>query len=441
MDYKFKDIFNIEELQKLCESFTSISGVVTAVLDLEGNVLVATGWQPICTQFHRVNPESSKLCTESDTVVASKLRLGEKYTVYRCKNGLMDVAMPIVVDGKHVGNFFTGQFFTEKPDIDFFKQQAHKYDFNETEYLAALEKVPVFSEEQIKANISFLVQLTEIVGDIGLRNLLAIEQNKEQSIEKQSLRKVNEQYEALNKEYLQINSELTKAKEKVQESEQTYRLLFQNLTTGFALHEIILDEQNIPCNYRFLEINPAFETLTGLKANDLIGKTVLEVLPKTEKSWIETYGQVALTGKNISFDSYSQELDKYYQVTAYCPEPGKFATIFLDVTALKKAEAILRQSEEDLRESQRIAHVGSWHLDIASNQVVWSEELYRMFGFDPKLPPPPYNEHKKYLHQIVGISCLLLWTIQQKLKFLMSWSSRLFAKTVKRAGCGFMASQ
>jgi PAS domain S-box-containing protein len=69
--------------------------------------------------------------------------------------------------------------------------------------------------------------------------------------------------------------------------------------------------------------------------------------------------------------------------------------IISDITERKRAEETLRASEEDLRESQRIAHVGSWRLDLATNQVVWSDELYKMYGFDPKLPPPPYTEHQK----------------------------------------------
>ena len=69
--------------------------------------------------------------------------------------------------------------------------------------------------------------------------------------------------------------------------------------------------------------------------------------------------------------------------------------IISDITNSKLAEEALRASEEDLKESQRIAHVGTWRLDLASNQVVWSDELYRMYGFDPQLPPPPYTEHSK----------------------------------------------
>lgn len=70
-------------------------------------------------------------------------------------------------------------------------------------------------------------------------------------------------------------------------------------------------------------------------------------------------------------------------------------TSITDISKIKQAERALRESEQDLKESQRIAHVGSWRLDLASNQVVWSEELYKMYGFDPTSPPPAYTEHQK----------------------------------------------
>ncbi len=179
------------------------------------------------------------------------------------------------------------------------------------------------------------------------------------------------------------------------ESEKKYRQMFQNQPSGFALHEIIRDPDGNPLDYRFLEINPAFERLTGLKATDLIGKTQLEVMPGSEPYWAQTYGKVSLTGEPISFENYSRELNRHYHVTAYSPEPGKFATVFNDITERKQIENELRDSTEDLKESQRIAHVGSWRLDVATNKVKWSEELYKMYGFDPKLPVPPYTEHQK----------------------------------------------
>ena len=69
--------------------------------------------------------------------------------------------------------------------------------------------------------------------------------------------------------------------------------------------------------------------------------------------------------------------------------------VFLDITNRKKTEIQLQQKMKDLLGSQRIAHIGTWRLDLATSQVVWSEELYRMFGFDPANPPPPYTEQMK----------------------------------------------
>ncbi|HEX3008796.1 MAG TPA: PocR ligand-binding domain-containing protein, partial [Bacteroidales bacterium] len=97
--------------------------------------------------FHRTHNTTRKCCTESDTSIANKLISGEKYSLYKCKNGLVDVAMPIIVGEHHVGNFYTGQFFLEKPDTEFFRNQARKYNFDETGYLSALSGCIVYAME------------------------------------------------------------------------------------------------------------------------------------------------------------------------------------------------------------------------------------------------------------------------------------------------------
>lgn len=144
-------------------------------------------------------------------------------------------------------------------------------------------------------------------------------------------------------------TEIEHYKTSLRMSEQRYQQLFETMLNGFALHEILLDENDNPKDYRFIAVNPAFEKLTGLSADAILGKTVLEVLPKTEPYWIETYGKVALTGEPTLIENYSQELDRYYRVFAFSPTRGQFAALFEDITSHKKNEryqsALLKLSE------------------------------------------------------------------------------------------------
>jgi PAS domain S-box-containing protein len=121
-------------------------------------------------------------------------------------------------------------------------------------------------------------------------------------------------------------------------AERDYQILFTEMLNGFALHEIICDAQGVPVDYRFLAINPAFEQMTGLSAAEIIGKTVRDVLHGIEDIWIEKYGRVALTGEPTFFESYSADLDKHFEITAFQPRPMQFACIFSDVTIRKNAE-------------------------------------------------------------------------------------------------------
>lgn len=194
--YAFTDIFNIPELTRLCESFSRVNNTTIALLDLEGNVHIATAWQELCTRFHRVNPQTASRCLESDTALASDLASGLDFNIYHCKNGLVDIAVPVKVRGEHVGNFFTGQFFFDKPLEAFFIQQAEEFGFDRQSYLAALHKVPVKDEQQLKITVDFLVQLAQMVGETGYERLRIIEHDKAEQQRLQDMRDAAERANA-----------------------------------------------------------------------------------------------------------------------------------------------------------------------------------------------------------------------------------------------------
>ena len=248
MKRKIMDCFDFEMASTLLEGFNKSTGFVTAIIDLDGNILSKSGWRQICTDFHRKNPETASNCIFSDTKLASQIRKDEKYHFYKCINGLIDVGLPILIKGEHIANLFCGQFFFEKPDISFFKKQAKQYGFDERAYIEALENVPIVSKEKVEVAIVFLVNIVQMIIEMTVEKLDQIELN--------------------------------------------------------------------------------------------------EKLRKSEAS-------------------------------------------------LSESQAQLKQNMNDLLESQRIAHLGTWSLNLATNQVVWSEELYKMYGFDPTIPPPPYTEHMK----------------------------------------------
>jgi PAS domain S-box-containing protein/putative nucleotidyltransferase with HDIG domain len=133
--------------------------------------------------------------------------------------------------------------------------------------------------------------------------------------------------------------------ETLREVEERYRRLFDSVGEGVALLEVICDDSGRPCDMRLLEANPAFERLTGLAARDIIGRTVLEVLPRTESVWIECYGRVALSGEPEHFEEFSAALGRHFEVRAHAVGNGRCISSFSDITERKAAEAALHENQ------------------------------------------------------------------------------------------------
>ncbi|HEX9051220.1 MAG TPA: ATP-binding protein [Anaeromyxobacter sp.] len=150
-------------------------------------------------------------------------------------------------------------------------------------------------------------------------------------------------------------SEARTARAAAGRSDERFQSLFRNMTEGFAYHRVVLDDRGTPRDYVFLEVNPAFERLTGLAADEILGRTVTDVLPGIEADpadWIGRYGRVALTGEPAQFESRAGVLDRWYAVSAFSSRRGYFAVTFADVTARKRADADRAASERALRASE-----------------------------------------------------------------------------------------
>ena len=161
-------LLEMRKLQELVEGYCDSIGISAGIIDLKGNILVGARWQRLCTDFHRQHPVTCRKCIESDTIIANQLGEGERFSIYTCKNGLTDAASPIIIRGKHVANFFVGQFLLEPPDLEQFRQQARIYGFPEEEYLSALAEVPILGRDRLETILRFLKGFAILLGSMGL---------------------------------------------------------------------------------------------------------------------------------------------------------------------------------------------------------------------------------------------------------------------------------
>jgi PAS domain S-box-containing protein len=171
-DLELANIIDTKAVQSLMNDFYRLAHIPMALLDLKGNILVSVGWQDICVKFHRVNPETCKHCLECDINLSTGVAPGG-YKLYKCKNNIWDVVTPIIVEGQHIGNIFSGQFFFDNEPLDYelFRSQATKYGFNEEEYIKALEKVPRLSREAVDTSMAFFMTFANMISQLSYGNI------------------------------------------------------------------------------------------------------------------------------------------------------------------------------------------------------------------------------------------------------------------------------
>ena len=231
-------------------------------------------------------------------------------------------------------------------------------------------------DEIIKLNLLELVdknkdQLSDLLNDINIKNEISLTRKddskfpaeifvthfmNENGINQNSLiirdntnRQQPEEIHVANEELQKQGNELLQVNKSLKESESRYRSLFETMTEGFSINEIIYDDYGNPYDIRYLDVNPAFERHTGLKKNDIIGKTRLELFPNSEETWFEEYGNVLLTGEPTHFQEWLGPLNRCFDVYAFQTEPHRFAVMFNDITEHKKSERELEKLNRTLR--------------------------------------------------------------------------------------------
>jgi len=317
MDYTLKELLDVARLRELLDSLDEIHNLPSAIVDIDGNILTATAWQDLCTKFHRSNPETEKKCIESDRHIEARLDELDPHVIYRCPMGLVDAAIPIIIEGKHLGNVYTGQLFTEAPDEEYFQNQARQYGFDETAYIEAMRRVPLFSEEKLRKNLTFIHRLTQMLAEQGLQFMQQCEAERE-----------------------------------LRESQTKYQRIFQNLQDVY--YETTLDGI-------LLEISPSIEQLSHYTREELIGTSILDAYVDDQER--ESLIDLLKTAGRVN--NYEIQLRDKFGVVHVCSLtvsllfddqglPFKIVGSLRDISASKQVEEALRVQVHEYAASQNL---------------------------------------------------------------------------------------
>ncbi|MCP4691602.1 MAG: hypothetical protein GY859_26385, partial [Desulfobacterales bacterium] len=178
MKYRFKELVDVAKLQELTDKLHQAVSISSTIVSADGEILTSSGRRRICADFHQRHPRTREECLQSRARLKKKLVSYTPFTIYQCPRGMVDAAASIVIAGERLANVFSGQVFLEPPDEAkerFFREQARKFGFDETDYMDAFRDVPVFTGEKFRAALSFLAELTQMIAEMGRARLKELE--------------------------------------------------------------------------------------------------------------------------------------------------------------------------------------------------------------------------------------------------------------------------
>ena len=180
--------------------------------------------------------------------------------------------------------------------------------------------------------------------------------------------------------YCQDITEQRHAAEELGESETKFRTLFDTMTEGVALHEVIYDEQGVAVDYRIMSTNPAFEKHTDLKSEQVLGQPASKVYRIEHAPYLERYALVASSGQPDSFETYFPPLDRYFCVSVTSPKRGYFVTVFENITERKRSEDALQAAHEQFKEIIEFLPDATFVIDREGKVIAWNRAIEEMTG-------------------------------------------------------------
>ena len=350
------ELIDIANLQRLMDHFHTATGIPVGIIGTDGTVFVATGWQEICTAFHRRHSVTAERCRQSDDYIKSR-PLAEDYISYKCRNGLWDMAKPIVIAGDHCATLYLGQFFYDDEEIDeeYFLRQAREFGFDSARYMAALRRVPIFTREKVRQIMNYYSSFVDLLVNMGLAN----------------------------KHQVEMATRLKKSEEK--------------FFKAFIATPAILAISSF-ADGRLIEVNEAFERTCGYVRDEMIGRTPAELGIWHDSNASDRVIETLRNGGNvrsiaIQFHTRTGELREGEYSAEIIDLNGEACLLSLvsDVTERKRAEEALRHAHDDMEtrvrertaelfEVNKILEVKISEREVAEKEILRLNRLYAVLS-------------------------------------------------------------